>query len=65
MILKLLANNQQNNIITKFILTYNKDKILKRYNISEKDFLKGFNSLISLGILIYEENHYKIDLKKI
>ena len=64
MILKLLANNQQNNIITKFILSYNKDKILRGYNISRKDFLKGFNSLMSLGILKDEETHYRIDLKK-
>ena len=64
MILKLLANNQQNNIITKFILRYNKDKILRGYNISQKDFLKGFNSLMSLGILKDEETHYRIDLKK-
>lgn len=64
MILKLLANNKQNNIITKFILTYNKEKILKGYNISEKDFLKGFKGLISLGILKEEDNYYKIQLKK-
>ncbi|SCH68405.1 Uncharacterised protein [uncultured Clostridium sp.] len=48
MILKLLANNKQNNIITKYMLTFNKDKILKEYNILEKDFLKGFNSLVAL-----------------
>lgn len=64
MILKLLANSQQNNIITKFILNYNKAKILRGYNISQKDFLKGFNGLISLGILKDEETHYRIDLKK-
>lgn len=64
MILKLLANNKQNNIITKFILNYSKEKILKVYNISEKDFLKGFKGLISLGILKEEETYYSIDLKK-
>lgn len=48
MILKLLANNKQNNIVTKYMLIFNKDKILKKYNISEKDFLKGFKGLISL-----------------
>lgn len=64
MILKLLANNRENNIITKFMLKFNKEKILKEYNISEKDFLKGFNDLISLGILKNEETHYRIDLKK-
>lgn len=64
MMLKLLANNRQNNIITKFMLKFNKEKILKEYNISEKDFLKGFNDLISLGILKNEESHYRIDLKK-
>lgn len=64
MILKLLANNKQNNIITKFMLQFNKAKIFEGYNISEKDFLKGFNELISLGILKDEETHYRIDLKK-
>jgi len=64
MILKLLANNKQNNIITKFVLTFNKNKILSEYNISEKDFIKGFSNLISRGILKDEENHYRIDLNK-
>lgn len=64
MILKLLANNKEHNIITKFILTFNKNKILKEYNISEKDFLKGFSNLISAGFLKEEETHYKINLKK-
>lgn len=64
MILKLLANNKQNNIVTKYMLIFNKDKILREYNISEKDFLKGFNNLISLGILKDEDRHYRIDLNK-
>lgn len=64
MILKLLANNKQNNIITKYMLTFNKDKILKEYNILEKDFLKGFNSLVALGILKDEHTHYRIQFKK-
>lgn len=64
MMLKLLANNRQNNIITKFMLKFNKDKILNEYNISEKDFLKGFKGLISLGILKDEDTHYTIQLKK-
>lgn len=64
MILKLLANNKQNNIITKYMLTFNKNKILKEYNISEKDFIRGFNNLISLGILKDEDTHYKIQLNK-
>ncbi|MEG2246468.1 MAG: hypothetical protein RSC84_03370 [Peptostreptococcaceae bacterium] len=64
MILKLLANNEQNNIITKFILTFNKDKILKEYNISEKDFIKGFNNLLLLGILKDEDTYYKIRVNK-
>lgn len=64
MILKLLANNQQNNIITKYMLIFNKDKIINKYNISEKDFLKGFKGLISLGILKEEDTYYKIQLKK-
>lgn len=64
MILKLLANNKQNNIVTKYMLIFNKDKILKKYNISEKDFLKGFKGLISLEILKEEDTYYKIQLKK-
>lgn len=63
-ILKLLANNKQNNIVTKYMLIFNKDKILREYNISEKDFVKGFNNLISLGILKDEDRHYRIDLNK-
>lgn len=63
-ILKLLANNKQNDRVTKFALRYNKDKILNKYNVTERVFLKGFENLISLGILIEEETYYKIDLKK-
>lgn len=63
-ILKLLANNKQNNVITKFMLHFNKEKILKEYNISEKEFLKGFNNLLSLGIIKEEDNQYIITIKK-
>lgn len=64
LILKILANNKQNNIITKYMLKANKDKILSKYDISEKDFMTGFKVLISLGILAEEESFYKINLKK-
>lgn len=63
-ILKLLANNKQNNIVTKFILAFNKDKILSECNISENDFIKGFRNLILLGILKEEDTYYKIKLEK-
>lgn len=63
-ILKILANNKQNNIVTKFMLSFNKDKILSEYNISENDFIKGFSNLISLGILKEEDTYYKIQLEK-
>lgn len=63
-ILKSLANNKQNNIVTKPMLSLNKDKILGKYNISENDFIKGFRNLISLGILKEEDTYYKIQLEK-
>ena len=46
------------------MLHFNKEKILKEYNISEKDLKKGFNDLLSLGIIKEEENQYIITIKK-
>lgn len=64
LILMLLANYKGNTMINKFMLTFNKDKILSKYAISETEFSAGFNELVSLGIVEDKGSFYKINLKK-